>query len=93
VVRGERNDLMDHSDLESPLRVWRKAEGLTQESLAEQANVTQAHISHVENGESPIEGKLSEWLEGRAQEIIGLKNQQRAFMEKIKTHKKERGSE
>lgn len=64
----------------SPLRRWRREVGMTQERLAELADVSQAHISHVEKGQAPIEGSLKQYLD----EVASLCAEQRAFIESLK---------
>lgn len=44
---------------ENALRVWRKHRGLTQDQLAERANVRKATLSEIENGKA--QGKPAIW--------------------------------
>lgn len=44
---------------ENALRVWRKYRGLTQDQLAEKANVRKATLSEIENGKA--QGKPAIW--------------------------------
>lgn len=69
---------------ESPLRQYRKSVVLSQMDLAALANVTQAHISHVENGTAAIDGNLKKYLRHKASEIAALQDQQRDFMKHVK---------
>ncbi len=65
---------------QSPLRRWRRSVGMTQERLAELADVSQAHISHVEKGLALIEDNLKQYLVN----IAGLCDEQRLFIESLR---------
>jgi len=70
--------------MDSPLAKWRKALGLTQPQLAYLAEVSQSHISQVENGHAILGGKLEAFLKeigGSAMRVIA---DHETYMEEVR---------
>lgn len=70
--------------MESPLATWRKALGLTQPDLAHLADVSQSHISQVENGNAILGGKLEAFLKGVGGGAMRVIADQGTYMEEVK---------
>lgn len=48
------NDVIDYAELGRNIRSVRNEKGLTQEKLAELANISATHISNIENGKAKV---------------------------------------
>jgi DNA-binding XRE family transcriptional regulator len=62
-------------DGESPLRVWREYRGLTQQALADAANVGKSYISQIESGKktgtADTLGRLARTLKIDLEDLVG----------------------
>ncbi len=65
--------------MESPLQKWRKSKDLTQKQLATLMDISNGHLSEVENGISPIDEKIESVL--RVTGAAYVIEEQRSFME------------
>ena len=65
---------MDYYAIGQRIRKTRRARGLSQETLAEQAGISVTHMSHIETGNTklslPVLVKLAEALEVRTDELL-----------------------
>lgn len=65
----------------SPLVQWRKNLGLTQNELSILAGVSSSKISEIENGISPLDGLLSDFLRRTGEEAVKVVDQHESFRE------------
>ncbi len=65
---------MDYYMIGQRIRKFRKANNLSQETLAEQANISVTHMSHIETGNTklslPVCVKIAEILHVRVDELL-----------------------
>lgn len=65
---------MDYYAIGQRIRKIRKAQGLSQETLAEQAGISVTHMSHIETGNTklslPVLVKLAEILDVRTDDLL-----------------------
>lgn len=65
---------MDYYAIGQRIRRYRKAQGLSQEQLAEKINISTTHMSHIENGSTKLSlqvfGDLAEVLHTSADSLL-----------------------
>lgn len=65
---------MNYNDIGQRIRVNRKANGLTQEQLAEKCDITTTHMSHIETGNTklslPVLVKVANALQVTTDELL-----------------------